>query len=89
MNINTSEDSVIKTRNINGQNMRLAWNRSEEKRRRQRRPAEKYTQALVANHEGLIPRGTPGCYWEDAIRRPLEEIRWQKFNWIQPVQYEK
>lgn len=69
--------------------MRLTWNRSDEKRRRRSRPAEKYTQTLVANHESKLPRGTRGCKWEDNIKRAFEEIRWKKFNWIHSVQDEK
>jgi len=72
-----------------GQNVQLTWNRSDEKRRRQSRPAEKCTQDLVANHEGKIPRGTPGCKLEDYIKRAFEEIRPKKFNWTHSVQDEK
>ena len=68
--------------------MRLTWNRSDEKRR-QSRPAEKFTQALVANLECKIPRGTHGYKWDDKIKRAFEEIRWKKFNWIHSVQDEK
>lgn len=69
--------------------MRLTWKRSDEKRKRQSRPAEKYTQALVASHEGKIRRVTPWCKWEDDIKRAFEEMRWRKFNWIHSVQDEK
>lgn len=80
---------MIKTR-------RIKWKECAadmEQKRREKKKTEQISReihsGLIANHEGKKSRGTPGCEWEDNIKRAFEEIRWKKFNWIHSVQDEK